>query len=189
MATQHGRDGPPARKRGRRRNVSPASTPDPTPSASESATSYISQSAEIQQIGSLAPGLRQSEPCAGCGPSNDSGCRSMKPQELSPGGPAVHVESCRGSGCSDQDDGVLSPSCTCGPSPGTPAAKFPAGSSSALDDSVFDGPLVYDSGWEQHERFEVRVAFFEGPSNLDLRTFLTKLLLSSPGAADVFRRR
>ena len=83
-------------------------------------------------------------------------------------------------------------SCGCGPTDGRSvpphglAAESPPTSSATLDVSPFDGPLGYDSGWEQCYRFEVRVTFVEGPPNPDLDTLVTQLLLSCP-AADVIQ--
>ena len=55
------------------------------------------------------------------------------------------------------------------------AADSPPASSTTLDLPPFDGPLGYDSGWEQCYRFEVRVSFVEGPPNPDLGALVTQL--------------
>lgn len=96
---------------------------------------------------------------------------------------------------SPADDGACASgdaSCGCGLTgdrsvpPRRPTAESLPTSSTTPDVPLSDGPLGYDSGWEKHYRFEVRVTFVEGPPNPDLGALVTQLLLSCP-AADVIQ--
>lgn len=152
MATQHGRDGPPAQKESRGGFAGRTSTPsDRTPRTSEQSAFYSSEFSGVRQTGIHGPSLAEANTCA----SGDASC-----------------------GCCLTGDRSVPPR-------GRAAESLPT-SSTTPDVPLSDGPLGYDSGWEKHYRFEVRVTFVEGPPNPDLGALVTQLLLSCP-AADVIQ--
>ena len=158
MDTLHGRDGPGTRKRGRGTPAKLPSTPRPTQRTSELVSPNDTRLAGPKKIGAAGISDELAHPAVSGEVPVDS---------LVNGFPAaLRLRSAEGTDVG-VGPGELSPD---------PAAAGP-GPSSPLDAYLLHGPAVYDTGWQDCDRFELRVAFAAGPANQALRDWMRELLL------------